>query len=283
MFIAEQHEPLLSFPRIPENGGGYATDDLALRPFGYYESDLNVDFHEPRRPFLVTELLECCTRTVRGERVRPEFFWQLTVGKRIECLLILATVGGDRHISSTFRCPNELCGEELEVEIAIDEVAATQREADASEPIEAPIANGRTIGLRRPTANDQREWLHTRFPDEASVVETMLRSLVVDGSQAAQVEHSSELIPMLESALDAHDPLVNFVVTVKCSACGSESLLPIDLEEFSLQRLREAQLRLLASVHLLAATYHWSEPQIFNVPYWRRARYLNLIEKEKSR
>src|SRR4029434_4971577 len=135
----EQAEPRLSFPSLPEgNGGGYRNEDLALRPFGYYESDLNVDFNEPRRPFLVTEVLECCTRAVNGERVRPEFFWELTVGKRIECLFTLATATS-RDISCTFRCVNQECSAELEIEIAAREVAATQREAyDGS--VQIPVA-----------------------------------------------------------------------------------------------------------------------------------------------
>jgi hypothetical protein len=282
MFMAEPAEPLLSFPSLPEgNGGRYTTEDLALRPFGYYESDLNVDFNEPRRPFLVTGILECCTRAVDGGRVRPEFIWALTVGKRIECLLTLAMATGS-DISCTLGCANRECGAALELEIAVDEVAAIQREAYASEPIELQVAHGQ-VTLRRPTANDQRNWLQTRFADEAAARAGIVRTLVIaEPNQPTEVANSTELISAMESALDARDPLVNFSLTVKCSVCGTESLLALDLEEISLQRLRQAQLRLLASVHTLAATYHWSEPQIFNVPYWRRARYLSLIEKGKN-
>lgn len=112
----------------------------------------------------------------------------------------------------------------------------------------------------------------------------MIRTLLIDEAGEDLIENasSSALVPALERAMETHDPLVNFNLTVRCSACETESLLEIDLEELSLQRLRQAQLRLLASVHTLAASYHWTEPQIFSVPYWRRSRYLNLIEKGKN-
>jgi hypothetical protein len=283
MFISDQRGPLFSFPSLPDSSGaGYATD-LALRPFGYYENDLKVDFHQPLRPFLITDILECVTRRVSGGEVKPDFFWRLPVGKRIECLLTLATSDRDREISSTFRCVNEECGLELEIELSAEEVAAQQNEAYQTAHILVPVASG-TVTLRRPTASDQREWLKTRFADKAAALKTMIRTLLIDeaGEEAIENASSSELVPALERAMETHDPLVNFNLTVRCSSCETESLLEIDLEELSLQRLRQAQLRLLASVHTLAANYHWSEPQIFTVPYWRRARYLGLIEQGKN-
>jgi len=284
MFTSEQREPLFSFPSLPESSGtGYAIGDLALRPFGYYESDLQVDFNQPLRPFLVTDLLECCTRRTGGEEVPPDFFWRLPVGKRIECLLTLATAETDSEISSTFRCVNDECGLELEVELSAEEVVSQQNEAYETARISVPLTN-RTVALRRPTANDQCEWLKTGFADEATALRRMTRTLVLEdaGEDAIEGANANGIVPVLERAMEEYDPLVNFNLTVKCSSCGTESLLEIDLEEISLQRLRQAQLRLLASVHTLAANYHWSEPQIFNVPYWRRALYLHLIEKGKQ-
>jgi hypothetical protein len=284
MFTSEQREPLFSFPSLPESSrAGYAIGDLALRPFGYYESDLKVDFNQPLRPFLVTDILECCTRRVGGgEEVPSEFFWHLPVGKRIECLLTLATADVDSEISSTFRCVNEECGLELEVELSAEEVASLQNEAYKIARAYVPVTNG-TVALRRPTANDQRKWLEIRFADEASALKTIIRTLLIEdaGEDAIERANANELVPVLERAMEEHDPLVNFNLTVKCSSCGRESLLEIDLEELSLQRLRQAQFRLLASAHTLAANYHWSESQIFSVPYWRRARYLRLIEEGK--
>lgn len=283
MFISEQREPLFSFPSLPESSGAGHANDLALRPFGYYENDLKVDFNQPLRPFLITDILECVTRRVSGGEVQPDFFWRLQVGKRIECLLTLATADTDREISSTFRCVNDECGLELEVELSAEEVASQQNEAYETARVPVPVANG-TVALRRPTGNDQREWLKSRFADQATALKSMIRTLLIDeaGEEVIENASSGELVPALERAMEAHDPLVNFNLTVRCSSCETESLLEIDLEELSLQRLRQAQLRLLASVHTLAANYHWSEPQIFTVPYWRRARYLSLIEKGKN-
>jgi len=284
MPVSERHEPHIPFPNLPESvTAGHSISGLALRPFGLYESDLEVDFNQPLRPFLVTDILECCTREVQGGAVKSDFFWRLPVGKRIECLLALAYLETGTDFPFTFRCLNEECGVELEIEISVAEIAAQQEEAYATEWIAVDLENEQWT-LRRPTAGDQREWLNRKFADEPSAVKAMVRTLLVDetGKEATGGANLSNLVHAVNQAMDEHDPLVNFSVAIKCSSCGTEYSLEIDLEEISLRQLRRAQTRLLSSVHTLATHYHWSEPKIFSVPYWRRARYLNLIQNEKN-
>jgi hypothetical protein len=284
MFISERREPLFSFPGLPESVAAGPASDFVLRPFGLYESDLNVDFEQAVRPFLVTEILECCTRDAGGGRVDPDFFWGLTVGKRIECLLHLLLSANGPEIGATFLCPNEGCGQELEIEISLEEIGALQAEAYAVDPVLVPFEKA-SWALRRPTGSDQLAWLKSRIAAPEAAIRTMVRTLRLpfpnDGANDGDAIPNA-LVPMVEQALEEFDPLVNFSLQVNCFSCGAENQIELDLEEFSLRRLRQAQLRLLASVHKLAAHYHWSEQQIFSVPYWRRARYLSLIEKEKN-
>jgi hypothetical protein len=286
MLISERHEPLLPFPRLPEAvKARYSISDLALRPFGLYESDLNVDFDRTPRPILVTHILECCTRNAQEEKVEQSLFWHLPIGKRIECLLTLLLSGAGSEIPLVFRCPNKSCEEKSEVEISIEEVAALQEQAYATERVVVRLEN-ETLALRRPTGSDQLAWLKGDFTDEEAAVKAMLRTLLLDDTEAVSVHGDilhDERLQSIEQVMEEHDPLINFSLLVKCPSCGAENLIGIDLEELSLRRLRQAQLRLLASVHRLAAHYHWSEEQIFSVPHWRRAYYLSLIENENNR
>jgi len=243
--------------------------DLTLRQFGIYESDLNVDF-STARPFLVTEILDCCTRNALGQPIDRKFFWDLTVGARTECLLRVAAT--DEEIPLVLRCPNRACGRELEIELGVSEISELQQQAVNDETIFV----GR-LKLRRPTGNDQLAWLGRSFEVESEALQQMLCTLVVEGTP------SRESLEEIGRVMDEHDPLVNFTVRVQCPDCEQESVCEIDLEDVSLNRLRQAQLRLLATVHRLAAHYHWSEEEIFKVPHWRRDYYLNLLEREKQR
>lgn len=285
MVISERHEPLLQFSRLQRSVQARCSNSaLALRPFGLYESDLNVDFSHPFRPFLVQDILECCASNDQKDRVEQSFLWNLPIGKRIECLLTLLPQAGARGIPLVFCCPEAECGEESEVEISVREIEALQAQAYETEPVLVPIENGALV-LRRPTGSDQLIWLKSRFADKDSATEGMLRTLLLECPPGTSIDGDAipgALILLIERTMEEFDPLVNFSQRVKCFSCEAENLLEIDLEALSLRQLQQAQMRLLASVHKLAAHYHWSEQEIFSIPYWRRNRYLSLIEKEKN-
>lgn len=273
MFSSQPHEQLLPFPAVPEAlKNRHSISDLALRPFGIYERDLSVDFSALPRPFLVTEILDCCTRDARGQSVGREFFWELTVGMRIECLLRLVAA---EEIPLTLRCP--ACDGELEIELTANEISELQQHA-ADEVI--AVSEG-GVRLRRPTGNDQLAWLGQGFASEVDALRQMISTLIVAGAEQSLSERG--FIDEVGRVMDEHDPLVNFSIQVQCPDCGREHACQIDLEELSLNRLRQAQFLLLATVHRLARSYHWSEEEIFKVPYWRRDQYLNLVEREKER
>jgi hypothetical protein len=280
-----EYERLSPFPHLSGTmAGGYAVGELALRPFGLYEADLNVDFDRTTRPVLVTQLLERCTRTVAKENVAQSILWNLPVGKRIECLLTLLMSGAESEITLGFRCPNTTCGEESEIAISIEELEALQADAYSTDRVEVPVGN-EVLTLRRPTGTDQLAWLEETFTDSATARTVMVRTLVLNDNEIVELRGDisrNKWLDSIEQAMEEHDPLVNFKLKVKCPSCETTNLVRIDLEELSLRGLRNTQLRLLTSVHRLAAHYHWSEEQIFAVPSWRRGQYLSLIASERT-
>jgi len=283
MLVSRQHEPRLPFPRISETAKhGFSATALTLRPFGLYESDLNIDFNNTLRPFLVTQILECCTRG-EGQEVPQSFFWNLTVGKRIECLLNLVSPEEQTKIAVIFACQNANCGQELEIELSLDEIFSLQEEAYADEQVSMKVGD-KQLGLRRPTAADQLTWLKSGFANEETALQTMIGTLLLPGPDGPFVFEDvvAAQASGIEQLLDDSDPLIDFKVEVHCPYCETARMFEIDLEDLSLRRLRQAQLRLLRSVHSLARHYHWSEKEIFSVPYWRRAHYLSLIDREKN-
>lgn len=278
MFSSQPHEQLLPFPALPQAlKNRHSIAELALRPFGIHERDLGVDFSATPRPFLVTEILDCCTRDARGNSVGREFFWELTVGTRIECLLRLVLGDERSEIPLALRCP--ACGGELEIELTASEISELQQQAAASE--ETIVVSEGRVKLRRPTGSDQLAWLGQRFESEADALRQMIATLIVEGAEQRFLEAGS--LDEIGRVMDEHDPLVNFSVQMQCPDCEREHVCELDLEELALNRLRQAQFHLLATVHRLARHYHWSEEEIFKVPYWRRDQYLNLMAREQER
>jgi hypothetical protein len=244
---------------------------VGLRRFGIVEDDLRVDFAATNRAALATRLLNVCTAD--PDRVLPEdFFRELSVGKRIECLLVLALAGADDTLRFPFKCFG--CGEELELELTLDEIAAIQNEADQVEVVSVDLS-GRRLEFHKLSGRDQESIGEAVFSDKLEAATEIIGRLAVDADAVERL--SARDIEITESAMEKADPLVNFNCRIDCAECGQSNDHEIDLFETALDMLRRTQRRLVLSVHRLASTYHWSEQEIFAVPEWRRQQYLELI------
>lgn len=286
MMIPTKDNPRFSFPAIPGSlKSKYGGDELELRLFGLGERDIEIDFEQEFRPFLVTEILQCCTARKTGECVDLDFFRELTIGKRIECLLAIATSGGASEITLQLNCLNEACGELMEIQLSQEEIKGLQPHEEDSQTCRIPV-NGRDYFFRKPTGSDQMEWLKSSFPDEETAVEAMIRTLTVRDEAAGtgrETRMSQKWIEAVNEGMKAYDPLVNFDLTVFCPACNQESRCVLDLEEILVRKLYKIQLELLHTVHRLASHYHWTEPQILSLGPRRQAHYLALIDKEEAK
>ena len=252
------------YPALPEAlACGNEACQWRLRRFGALVHDLELDLNADG-PTVITDLLSCCTLP-KADR---DLLWDLPAGKRIECLLVLAALDGAEQFDADFRCRG--CGQMFEVILAIDELIAAGRAAD-SVVVELQI-EGDVRRFRRPTGRDQFAWLARTYPDEAGVVAAMIASLAIDGTDVPAIA--------LEAALDEADPLLRMLVEAACPDCGSQTAREIDLAGMVLARMRRSQDALFEAVDLLASRYHWSETEIFSLPEWRRARYVELLQRE---
>jgi hypothetical protein len=282
---------MFAFPGIPgSHASRYGIDQLRLRPFGRAPSDIDIDFQQTLRPYLVTQLLRCCTTAGTGKGHQqdkdfdPGFFWDLTLAKRIETLLVIATSGGVSSLLFQLRCSRQTCAELIEIELSMDEITGLQPPGGNTAGFCIQI-NGTDYFFRKPTGFDQVNWLNASFADEDDAVASMIRTLWIVPGEAAPPGHfrNREWIEAIDEGMKAADPLVHFNITVGCPVCGEKSECFIDLEEFLLQKLHKVQQRLLDEIHCLASHYHWSEEQILAILPHRRRHYLSLIDGEDKK
>ncbi len=262
---------LIPLPGFPRGIGPDVSAGVGLRRFGIFEGDLDIDFASVNRAALATRLLESCA--VDLTFVLPEgFLRELSIGKRIECLLVLGAGGPDSALGFPFKCAG--CGEEIELELTLREISEMQHGADLTDTVGVDIG-GRRIDFRKPTGRDQEMWSRMKFIDECDAARGMIATLAELSwpLEAIQTEELSAVEEVLEEA----DPLVNFSCSVSCGECGKLNKHEIDLMETALGMLNRAQNQLIVAVHRLASHYHWSEKEIFAVPDWRRQQYLELI------
>ncbi len=266
----------MPFPDIPPPlAGQFGESEIRLRRFGVEENDLEIDFAASNTTGLITRIIQQCAAGLDGgtlARLLPD----LSVGKRLECLLVLASGSEGSAYSFPFRCAG--CGKEIELELTLDDISAQQHKADLVETVEVEI-EGRRAEFRKPTGRDQENWGRMIFRDEQEAARAIFDTLIVSPVKWETLEE--EDFGRIEEALDEADPLVNFVCHVTCEECGQQNEFPIDLCDAALGLLRRIQRQTIVMVHRLASHYHWSEKEIFEVPHWRRIEYLELVAAER--
>lgn len=284
MIMQELNRDRAPFPQISEAiKRQFSLGDLSLRRFGVLARDCEINFKQPLRPYLEVEILECCT--CNSNNVAPDraFFWSLELGTRIECLLAIATIPDSSEFSIPLRCLNPDCKEAIEIDFSMAELSDLQTHNKSDTAIEI---GGKQFSIRKPTGFDQLNWLEQSFASEQSAVKTMLQTLLPQAQQATfdPTEIAGDnWVQVFNRAMADIDPLVNFKVGVNCPYCRVQDTHAIDLGEFALQRLRNAQKQLLETIHRLASRYHWNEREIVAIPAWRRDYYLSLIDREEQR
>ncbi len=273
----------LGFPVVPASLAVAFGVSLPLgyRRYGLGLEDLEIDFQQPLRPQIETDILAACTRDAQGHRLNPEFFWRWGVSDRTAGLLSVVALELGPTLALTVTCPS--CQQVMEVAIALD--ALHQLQPEVAQEVATVSLNQQDLQVRRPTGQDQLTWLTQAAQGDPPDLQTMLHSLLVTQHSEESLSDSlpedlNPVLPALNQALDDLDPLVNFSLAVTCPHCGQLAQPEIDLGAWALRSLRRVQQRLIETVHRLACRYHWSEREILALPQWRRDRYLVLIDRE---
>ena len=87
---------------------------LQLRRFGCEAQDLEINFDSESLPEIVTTIIQSCTISNQRKVPHVDFFWNLAVGQRIECLVRIATSDNPRCLVTILRCKEERCKEKFE-------------------------------------------------------------------------------------------------------------------------------------------------------------------------
>jgi hypothetical protein len=239
----------------------------AFRPFGRAAADLEVDFAAPR-PHLVTALLAACA----VPPLAPAGCWAMAAGERVSGLLAIAAATGGDPLEASPVCAG--CGERLEIAVPVADLLALHESAAGVEVVAVGAAT-----LRRASGADQAAWWAAGWRDGDEALRGMVATLLVSPKNDGAREMD---LARVDDALAEADPLVAFRVELECPACGLAQTSPVDLQESALAVLRRGQHGLIEDVHRIALAYHWTEERVAELPPWRRARYLALIEREEG-
>jgi hypothetical protein len=174
------------------------------------------------------------------------------------------------------------CEEDLEFDfeiwtaLAARDAAAGDGRTDKAAPIE--VSEGQwTVRLRLPTPGDL---LATAEVPAAQARALLLARCVLEARRGTKRVAAVDLPPAVQErmagAAAAADPCADIVFDVPCPTCGHCTKALMDVAAFVWAEVDAWAHRTLLEVHLLAATYGWSEPDVLALSPFRRRRYLEL-------
>src|SRR5438034_4146797 len=136
----------------------------AFRSFESARGALDVAFDDVPAPQLVTAILIACAPEVSEVEL-----WELPVGRRIECLLVVLGLGGEQTLWAQSSC--SACGEPIEIDLTQAELLELAAETGNERAFVE--LDGRTLGLRKPTGRDQLAWQSRTFAHDGEAVRSV--------------------------------------------------------------------------------------------------------------
>ncbi|WP_258348666.1 T4 family baseplate hub assembly chaperone [Saccharopolyspora gregorii] len=194
------------------------------------------------------------------------------LGARVADLLVLRRALFGERMQVLLECA--ACGEVVEFDLDARGLADHPR--PTGDPLRV-VDDGIEVEFRLPTAADL---------DAAATAPAEQRGAWLLARCTLSAEHDGEPVEpadlpervrrrMAELAEQA-DPAADLAVTVHCPHCGGGTPTVLDVAEFLWAELDSWSRDVLLDVHLLAAAYGWSEPQILALSPLRRRYYLEL-------
>jgi hypothetical protein len=257
----------------------YSIQELRFRPFCNKSEDLEIDFDGLVTPFLITQILLQCISDEKSNSIDIDFFWELSISKRLEFLLIIALSTYNSDIEIQLKCENTVCKKDIEFSLTVKNLLELLKQNNEKEATEILVNNQKYI-FRKPTGLHQLLWRKKTYLSKSNAINDIIKSILKNKDEK-MVKHDFKVnekdLKKISQHLEKFDPLVNLNITVICPYCKYSYANFVDIERISLDILRRSQQKLLNDIHLLAYFYNWKENEICSLPIWRRKEYINKI------
>ena len=197
----------------------------------------------------------------------------LPLGQRDRWMLDVREWTFGSVMNSVATCPH--CGERLQLTFATADVRTPSITLVA---VDLALHVGEyTLQLRLPTSAD----LLAVISDGATARRLLVQRCILEGRCNGEPVILDALPPDVETAIvqrlaDA-DPQADVQLQLHCPACTGHWLAAFDIGAFFWHELETWAARIIGEVHILAATYGWSEAAILDLSPWRRRLYLERI------
>jgi hypothetical protein len=200
----------------------------------------------------------------------PTRGWGLAVGDRQFLMRRLAILLGLDE--GWYHTPCSACDKTFDFSLRQSELPVKQ--ADNGFPWLEIETHAGVYRLRTPTGRDQAALPIQLHESDAR---RWLLAQCIERGEGIDALSEDDLL-RIEAALEAVAPEVGTLVELACPECGQANRVYVD-PYGPILRMNDD---LYAQIHTLAATYHWSQHEILDLPVDRRRVYLRMIDRARG-
>lgn len=190
----------------------------------------------------------------------------LSVGRRDALLIALRRECFGSRMECVVDCPD--CAAELELELSVDDVTATEAGADRG----SVSVDGVDLEFRAATAGDLIA-VSGRVDARQQLIERCLTA-----REPSLGALTASMYDAVSDGMSRLDPQAAACVQIDCAVCGYHWAAPFDIGDYLWSELRASASRTMREVYELATGYGWSESEVLAVSPIRRQHYLNYLE-----
>ncbi len=206
----------------------------------------------------------------------PEELSRLCIGNRDALLLEMLEKYFAINIAARSVCPG--CKMDLELNLCLQDLKAqssTQAELSGILNIE-----GYEVEFRLPDSLDL--YAASQCSDLESARRMLIDRCVSRVCNYGEPCGAADLPPLIQEAISVRmgelDPQANIVINLTCPSCRRKWTSSFDVVLFLWSQVDAWARRTLWEVHLLAASYGWSEADILAMSQLRRQAYMEMIQ-----
>lgn len=250
--------------------GGEIRRDVVLRPLsGAAEMAIaELEGLPVSQPEKVSRFLAATVAELGGIACDVGVAASLSVGDRQHLVRQIGALLNPGQVWLTGQCGD--CSADFDLPVTPAKLPV--KPAGEAYPGASIAVEGITLTLRSPTGADQAAIVRMA-PEMAR--QALLRRLAGLPDEAPL---SAEAAARMEAVIEEMSPEVALEVASACPSCGAALRVAVD----PYLALGAGGGDILEDVHVIAATYHWSEAQILALPRARRHLYLRLIDRARG-
>ncbi len=270
---------------------GVRVQEVSLRPLSGSEELFLIESSGSLAPASVASglLSRCVTALGASVRVSLDCLRGLTVGDWDALVLHLCEGLEGDHLPIVLRCPNEDCGERLDLDLRVRDllVPPYPSAAPTYERTFPEDGNAYRVRFRLVQGGDLAAVAALGRPDIETASEVLLRRSIVSVEREGGMRTASEDPPTLvrqelAATLAALDPQADPALSLTCPSCDTRFRSLFDPSVYLQQELTGQASAFFREVHLLASWYHWAETDILGMVRTRRRRYADQISDAVS-